>query len=225
VSAGAIAVRAIAAYNVARFMRLQVEGGDNLPPSGGAILAARHYHHLFDGAALVHGLPRLPHIFVALDWARSPLERRVMETLCRWAEWPVALRGDAFDDADPGAFRRSETLRYVRGAIAYAAKLVRRGEVVAIFPEGYPTIDPVRSRKPESDAFLPFAPGVFSIVALAERGGGARVPIVPVGFRYVNRAGGFDVSMRLGEALFLEAGASRGTLLAELERRVKKLSA
>jgi len=225
VSPGAIAVRAIAAYNVARFMRLRVEGLERLPASGGALLAARHYHHLFDGAALVHGLPRTPHVFVALDWASSPFERRLMETLCRWAEWPVALRGDAFDGAAPSAFDRAETLRYVRGAIAYAAALLRRGSVVAIFPEGYPTIDPVRSRKPAGDAFLPFAPGVLSIAALAQRGDGPRVPIVPVGFRYVESGSRYEVTMRLGDALVLDPDGSRGALLAELERRVKNLSA
>lgn len=222
----AVAVRAIAMYNVARFMNLHVEGVEHLPARGPAVLAARHYHHLFDGAALVYGLRRQPRVFVALDWAASPGERRFMETVCRLARWPVALRGDAFDAQVPSAFDRSETLRYVRRAIAFSARLLRNGHVLAIFPEGYPTIDPVRSRKATDDAFLPFAPGLLSIVAQAQRGGGPCVPIVPVGFRYELRGRRYDVTMRLGAPLALGSdGGSRDALLQELERRVRQLSA
>ncbi|MBD5654557.1 MAG: 1-acyl-sn-glycerol-3-phosphate acyltransferase [Candidatus Eremiobacteraeota bacterium] len=220
----AIAVRAIAAYNVSRFMRLRVEGAEHLPSRGAAVVAARHYHHLFDGAALVHGLRRQPHIFVALDWAASRFERALMETVCRLAAWPVALRGAALDGTTVSAFDSSETLRYVRRAIAFAATLLRRGKVVAIFPEGYPTIDPVRSRKAADDEFLPFAPGLLAIVARAQRGRDVRIPIVPVGFTYVRSGERYDVTMRLGAPLFLETARSRGELLAELECRVRALS-
>jgi 1-acyl-sn-glycerol-3-phosphate acyltransferase len=219
-----IAVRAIAAYNVVRFMRLHVEGAEHLPARGAAVVAARHYHHLFDGAALVHGLRRQPHIFVALDWAASRFERTLMETVCRLAAWPVALRADGFDAQAGSAFAPSETLRYVRRAIALATRLLRRGEVLAIFPEGYPTIDPVRTRKFSDADFLPFAPGLLTIVARAERGRDVRIPIVPIGFAYVRDGERYDVTMRLGEPLYLSAASSRSELLAELERRVRALS-
>jgi 1-acyl-sn-glycerol-3-phosphate acyltransferase len=205
-------------------MRLHVEGAEHLPARGAAVVAARHYHHLFDGAALVHGLRRQPRIFVALDWAASRAQRALMETVCRLAGWPVALRREGLDGTTPSAFSPSESLRYVRRAIAFGTRLLRQGEVLAIFPEGYPTIDPVRSRKTADDAFLPFAPGLLTIVAQAQRGSQAPIPIVPVGFAYVRDGQRFDVTMRLGHPLFLAAGSSRRDLLAELERRVRLLS-
>jgi len=73
-------VRAIAAYNLYRHMNLTVSGLENVPKRGGALLAARHTHHLFDG--------------VALDWNASRRQRWIMETARALAEWPLALRGD-----------------------------------------------------------------------------------------------------------------------------------
>jgi putative membrane protein len=221
----ALGVRAIAAYNLARFMRLHVEGAEHVPRAGAAVLAARHYHHLFDGAALVMGFARQPHLFVALDWTSSPWERRVMETACRLAQWPVALRGDNLARGPAAsAFDEREVRRYVRTSIASAAALLRRGELLAIFPEGYPTIDPAGSRKREDD-FLPFAPGIGAIVAQAETAGAAPVPIVPVGFRY--RAldeRRYDIVMRAGPPLYRSPGRSRTALVRELEARVRALS-
>jgi putative membrane protein len=219
----AIALRAIAAYYATRDLQLRVDGVEALPRRGAAVLAVRHYHHLYDGVALVRGLPRLPRIFVALDWARTPGQRFAMETLCKLAEWPVSLRSENVTAAT-GAFAPRETLHYVRRSIAAAAALLRQGKVLAVFPEAYPTIDPAGSRK-EDAAFLPFRPGLLAIVAAAERAGSAPVPILPVGLQYARAADGrWQVAMRLGDPLFLSQAASRPALLQELATRVRELS-
>ncbi len=222
----ALGVRAIAAYNLVRFMQLRVEGSDHVPRRGPAILAARHYHHLFDGAALVMGFSRQPHIFVALDWAESAWQRRVMETACALAEWPVALRGDniARDDGTSSAFARGEVRRYVRTALESATRILHRGELLAIFPEGYPTIDPAGSHKATDDAFLPFAPGVLAIAARAEATGAMRVPIVPIGFAYERLDDArFRIAMRAGAPLYRDE-ADRAEIMRSLESRVRALS-
>jgi len=218
-------VRAIAVYNMLRYLHVRIEGLEHLPRRGPAIVAARHYHHLYDGAVLVHGLPRQPHVFVALDWTRSFWERLLMETVCDLADWPVALRGENLDDTGASAFSKAERDRYVRRSVGKAAELLRRGEVLVIFPEGYPTIDPVRSRK-RDDEILPFARGLTAIVALAERGAGSRIPIVPAGFLYSPRgAERYDVVLRLGEPVFLADAPSRANFLEDLRTRVQTLSA
>lgn len=222
----ALGPRAIALYNVVRYMNLRVEGAHHLPLGGAALIAARHYHHAFDGSALVLGLPRQPHLFVALDWARSPFQRQVMETACRLAEWPVAIRTESFgDDPQLGAFERREAQRYVRRAIAFGAELLVRGEWLALFPEGYPTIDPAGSRKRRDDEYLPFRPGLLAIVAQAERARAGRVPIVPAGLAYAAAGARTDVTLRLGAPLFFQPGTERTAFLAELEGRVRELSA
>ncbi len=219
----AIALRAIAAFYATRDLELRVDGLESLPPRGAAVLAVRHYHHLYDGVALVRGLPRLPRIFVALDWARTPWQRFAMETLCKVAEWPVSLRSE--NVTGPGAFAPRETLHYVRRSIAAAVKLLRQGKVLAVFPEAYPTIDPAGSRKGDETAFLPFRPGLLAIVAAAERAGAAPVPILPVGLHYARAENGrWDVAMRLGDPLFLAEAPSRHALLQELAARVRELS-
>ncbi len=204
-------------------MNLTVSGLENVPKRGGALLAARHYHHLYDGAALVMGLRRQPHIFVALDWTASRRQRWIMETACALAQWPVALRGDNLAQSHESAFSPEEVRRYVRRSIASGAKILQRGELLAIFPEGYPTIDPSGSKKTSDDAFLPFAPGLFAIVERAERARGSSIPILPVGFTYARAdEDRYDVAMRIGTPL--ARGANRRAALAELEARVRDLS-
>jgi 1-acyl-sn-glycerol-3-phosphate acyltransferase len=58
--------------------------------------------------------------------------------------------------------------------------LLRAGQLLLVFPEGYPAIDPLGSPRTTSGGFLPFEPG---FLALAERAGRA-VPVVPVGVWY-----------------------------------------
>ncbi|GAC1310574.1 MAG: hypothetical protein NVS2B3_13160 [Vulcanimicrobiaceae bacterium] len=221
----ALGPRAIAVYNVVRYMNLRVEGAEHLPRASAALIAARHYHHAFDGSALVHGLPRQPHLFVALDWTRSRFARRAMETACRLAEWPVAIRSESFGrDAGVGAFERREAQRYVRRAISYGAELLARGEWLAVFPEGYPTVDPAGSRKSRDDEYLPFRAGLLAIVSQAQRAGAAPIPIVPAGLAYAPAGRRTDVTLRLGAPLYFAAGASRDAFLATLEDRVRALS-
>ncbi len=215
-----LALRGIAAF-FARDIRLEVEGLEHLPHSGGALLAVRHYHHLYDGVALVRGLPRLPHLFVALDWVRTPWQRAGMERLCSLAEWPVALRAENLVDGVRGPFAPGDARRYVRRSIRDGAALLRRGEVVAIFPEAYPTIDPAGERK-AGDEFLPFRPGLLAIAREAERNGPA-IPIVPVGLHYARRKQ-WEIVLRLGAPLRPQGHGSRSGVLQELAARVRDLS-
>ncbi|MGP6157456.1 MAG: lysophospholipid acyltransferase family protein [Vulcanimicrobiaceae bacterium] len=220
---GSLATRAIARFYAARDLTLRVEGLEHLPAEGPVLIAARHYHHLYDGAALVGALPRTVHLFVALDWTRNAWERRVMEELCRLADWPVALRGEGLARIRSGGFAQGEIARYVRTSLATGARLLREGRVLAVFPEGFPTIDPEGSRKPSDDAFLPFRPGFLAIVALAQRSG-ARIPIVPAGLAYT-RGVRWQVALRFGAPLYLESESRRATLLEAVSARVKTLSA
>ncbi len=220
---GTLAVRAIADYYAKREVRLRVEGLEHVPERGPAVIAARHYHHLHDGVALVRALPRTPHIFVALDWTRTRFERFVMETVCRLAEWPVALRAENLDGG-ASAFEAREVLRYTRSALELGARLLARGDTLVVFPEGHPTIDPVRSRKTDDAAFLPFRAGTFALVARAERLTRAAVPIVPAGLAY-RRSDRYDVTLRFGAPLAFDPRTPRSERIAELTRRVRELSA
>lgn len=214
----ALGVRAYAAYNAARFLDVRVLGKEHLPTSGPAIVAARHYHHLYDGAVLVDRLPRQPHVFVALDWTQSRGQRLFMETLCNLAEWPIALRTENLRGGVASAFAQGEARRYMRVAAERTRSLLQRGEIVAIFPEGYPTIDPSGSLKADDDAFLPFAQGLGAIAQRA-RNDGVNPAIVPVGFAYQRAANDrWSIVARIGAAL------PGDTPVSAIETAVRELS-
>lgn len=208
----------------ARFYNLTVEGIRNVPLRGPALIVARHYHHLYDGSALLTSNRRPVRVFVALDWVRDARQRAMMERLCRFARWPIALRSDGFRDGEPGGFEPRELLAYVRSSLATSVELMRAGELLAIFPEGYPTIDPVTTRK-GGEEWLPFAPGFLKIVEMAAREG-ISVPLIPAGFSYRFPAGRrAEVTLRYGAPIVPGERFVRRDLLARVENEVHRLSA
>ena len=116
---------------------------------------------------IVTTLGRPVRIMVALDWVTAGPQRRLAESLCAAAGWPVVLRPDADRyrpelAADPvrRAAYRADTTRYLKRAAGQSVELLRRGEALLVFPEGYPNIDPSFTPKSErTDDFLPMLPG------------------------------------------------------------------
>jgi 1-acyl-sn-glycerol-3-phosphate acyltransferase len=212
-------------WHVNRRVTLQVDGIENVPETGPVMLASRHFHHFWDGAIFAATIPRPIHIVVGLDWAHGH-GRRAMAMLCRAAGWPMILRTDG-NGAAPGADDARDARRYLRQATDETVALLRAGELVIVFPEGFPTIDPHESRKPDRDAFLPFQAGFAHFVAQAQRDGRTHVPIVPVGFAYepLNpRETRWRVFVRFGVSIVLRPGQDRDALVREVEGRVKALS-
>jgi putative membrane protein len=174
---------------------VRVEGLAHVPACGAVLLVARHFHHLLDGSVLVTRVPRPVHIVVGLDWTADATQRRWMERACRAAQYPIVLRPPTLGER--GGYARHELLRYTRGALTEVAALLQAGRVVLVFPEGYPNVDPAFDRKPDPAAFLPFADGYRRMIALAERDGGERVALVPVGFHYT-RGARWSIVARIG---------------------------
>ncbi|MDQ2681897.1 MAG: 1-acyl-sn-glycerol-3-phosphate acyltransferase [Chloroflexota bacterium] len=200
-----------------RKVELTVEGLENLPTTGGVLIAARHYHHLWDGAALFATIERPASIIVGLDWVRStPLKAGLMAA-CRAAGWPVVARSNPVRPV-PDAEARALLVRATRDTL----DLLRSGQVVIVFPEGYPNIDPGQTRKSGADDWLPFEPGVVRLAQIAARQS-VPAPIVPVGFSYMpgNR---WAVTMRIGEPLAVDARTDPADLLARIESAVRELS-
>lgn len=203
---------------------LQSEGLEHLPRNGPVLLAARHYHHFWDGCALLAVVPRPMHVVVTLDWMTSPFARRVMTRLCQIVEWPVVERiGSPVTDRDEGELAAANGAMRQRAPVRSALELLGRGRALLIFPEAYPTLDPHGTPKTRDDEFLPFRPGVLHLAALSERATGVRVPIVPVGLEY-QREPRWSLRMRFGVPHWYEHGHDRITQLRTLEDDVRRLS-
>jgi 1-acyl-sn-glycerol-3-phosphate acyltransferase len=177
----------------ARRIDLRVEGLEHLPATGPAIIAARHFHHFYDGCALVAVVPRPLKILVTLDWMENAAGLRLMRGACQIANCPVVVRSDSLMPHD----RSTAARRWLLLATRESVELLRAGQLVLVFPEGYPNIDPSFTPKTGDDAFLPFQPGFIRFAALAQRDGITRVPIVPVGLEY-QRGDHWRVTVRFG---------------------------
>ena len=207
---GAWSRRQTARALVKRRLDLHVTGLEYVPGRGPAILVARHYHHLYDAAAILASVPREVHVLIAADWLGGGWRLALMRRLAAAARWPMV-------------WRRGAAWRFNREGYSASGKLLEDGRILLMFPEGYPNVDPLGTMKSEPEAFLPFDPG---FLVLAEHSH-CDVLLVPVGLSYAKRnAGGWSVWLRFGAPIsYRRAGrAERQRLLARIEAAVRKLS-
>jgi len=215
---------------LSRQATIRVEGIEHVPERGPVLIAARHFHHLLDGCALVHAVDRPLHIVVGLDWVEGRLSRRVMESLCRAARWPIVLRPDhplrpAATSPEATEFRGRERRTALRASARETASLLGEGRGVIVFPEGYPNIDPSFTPK-SGNEFLPFQPGFVRYARIAERAGAGPVPIIPAGFSYTRapESGWWEIILRFGSAIHTRDLDSDLETVELVERAVRRLS-
>jgi uncharacterized membrane protein/1-acyl-sn-glycerol-3-phosphate acyltransferase len=207
-----------------RHVKMVVEGLEYVPSSGPTLILARHFHHLYDGCVLLRAVPRPLHILVALDWVQQSWLRRVMERACALASWPTVLRAERLNSQEgQGVYSSDEARGYLRRAVRDSVQLLRNGEVLVVFPESYPTIDPAFTPKDDHDTFLPFRPGFAKLVEMAERDGRTQVAIVPAGFTYVQK-GEWHITLRFGPALLRDDYSDSAQLVQSVEQQVHELS-
>lgn len=210
---------------------VRVEGLEHLPTSGPVLIAARHYHHLFDGCVFLSYTGRTPHIMVALDWIKRPWLRRVMESACALLRWPVVLRAERLvykeknrDAGERSAYSPREVRKYLLRGMKNATSLLQQGEYVVVFPEAYPTIDPEWNPKKDGTPFLPLRSGVVRLMELAERDGTTRVSLVPAGFSYVEDGKRWHIILRLGPPLFRADYPNEEQMMQTIEQHIQSLS-
>lgn len=207
---GAWSRRHAARLLVARALDLHVVGLEHLPSGGPVILVARHYHHLYDAAAILASVPREVHIVIALDWLGRGGRLRLMRWLAGAARWP-------------GMWRSGPEWRLNRSGYRLSLRLLREGRLLLVFPEGYPTVDPEGRTRTDPAGFLPFDAG---FLILAERAG-LEVPILPVGLWYSPRpGGGWTAWLRFGRPLCQSPGdrGQRRAQVVAIEAEVRRLS-
>jgi putative membrane protein len=209
-----------------RHVTFSVEGRENVPASGPVLIAARHVHNLYDGCILLRTLPPRTHILVALDWITHRPLRVLMEWACNLAGWPVVLRAERLANLQSAGsvYTAEETLPYLRSALKDAASVLGAGEMLVLFPEGYPNIDPTYTPKTNAGDFLPFRPGLMRLLERAEQHGVDSVAVVPTGLTYQQRGSHWQAILRFGTPLYLRNSGTSEKLLTMLEQQVQALS-
>lgn len=213
---------------------LRAHGIAHVPASGPVVLAVRHYHHLLDGLGLLAQLDRPLHIMVGLDWIAGAGTRRIMEGLARLCAWPVTLRNleDRLQEAadcvpgggpGPSAFGAEEVRPYQQRAFRQCVDLLGMGRLVAIFPEGYPLIDPHTPRKPRTELLAPFKSGFARTAVAAARRHGHPVAVVPVGIRPADRQDR-HLDFFYGAARQATGATDIDGLIADVQRDIALLS-
>ena len=132
--------------------RFRVEGNENIPAEGPALLVCNHVS-LADPVLLLGASPRPIH-FV--------MDHRIFSA-------PVIGGVFRLARAIPVASRKEDPVVY-EAAFAHAAEVLRRGDLLAIFPEGGLTTD---------GELQAFQPGLMKILAQA-RADGIEPPVVPM---------------------------------------------
>lgn len=210
-------LQAISRTLVRRNLNLQIEGAGFVPDSGPVIIAARHFHHLYDGCALLATIDRPTHVLVAGDWPGNPVTKVLIIRACRAAHWPVVLR-----PGGPSKITSAEAANAFRTAANASRKLFQDGRALIVFPEGYPNIDPGYTSKLDESSFLAFERGVVRLASIAAPAG-APVPIVPTGFSY-ERGDKWNVTLRFGEPITITSRDDEASALQHLETQVRDLS-
>jgi putative membrane protein len=192
-----------------RKVKLRVEGLEHIPRRGPVIIAARHFHHFYDGAVLLKVIDRPLHILVALDWARGGASRSIMPRACAAARWPVV-------------YRNGSGISEMRTAVRASVSLLKEGRMLAIFPEAYPTIDPNPTPKTNLHEFLPFRDGVVRIAGMAatcEK----PVVIIPTGFSY-RQSDQWEITVRFGMPFVVTGRVRDPGMITAIEQDVHQLS-
>jgi len=162
--------------------RFKVQGEAHLPVRGAALLVCNHVSYV-DAVLLMAASPRPIRFIMDHRIFRVPL----LGWLFRLAKAiPVAPQKD-----DPVAYE---------AAFAAAARTLREGDLLAIFPEGGITHD---------GRLQPFRPGVMKILAEA-RAQGLEVPVVPMALTHLWGSFFSRVERRAGEPTAMVRPFRRG---------------
>ena len=158
------------------YRRVEVQGLEHIPPTGGVLLCANHANALADAVIIQAIVPRMIHPLARSGLFRSPFLRPFLSIM---QAIPVYRRRDPTE----GPERNAE-------AFARVYDTFRRGGVVLIFPEGQSHSDP---------KLRPFKTGAARMVLGARDANSVDPILIPVGLNFTHKG-------RFRSSVFVEVG-------------------
>lgn len=141
------------------FRKVQVVGGERLPPDGPVIVVASHFNGMLDPVLVAVASPRMPRFLAKASLWRNPVAGRLLDVV---GALPVQRAGEGPTASNAPVFE------------ACHAALVD-GQMIALFPEGVTHDEPRVTR---------VRTGAARIALGARRAGAVGLRILPVGLVY-----------------------------------------
>jgi hypothetical protein len=149
--------------------------------------------------------------------------RRLMTLGCQFVRWPIVARSAHRSRIIAAPAERAMEGMSVRAAVRASGKVLEAGALLAVFPEGYPNVDPVYTPKQRLTDIMPFRPGFATILDVAQRTLPEPIPVVPVGFSY-ERGDRWIITMRCGSAVYRNPAENRASFVSAVQSKVVELS-
>ena len=191
--------------------RFVIEGGENLPRSGTALILPKHraYRDILVEGVLLHRFTSRHASYVMKVGVYGILEVLGGVKIVR----PRDIR--RIEDREV----RRQRIEWARDrnqhTLDYLAWLYNTGELVVSHPEGTRCADGMGALQKQ----------LIEHMLSVERERGLRIPMIPVGLEYENlRAPRSAVYFRVGAPLYSDEFADVGELMAELRTRISDLS-
>ena len=194
-----------------KYHRIVIEGGENMPLSGAALILPKHraYRDILIEGIVLHRLARRYGTYVMKVGLYGILELVGGVKIVR----PQDIR--RIKDRQ----QRRRKIEWARGrnqqTLDYLSWLYGSGECVISHPEGTRCADfmgPLQKQVVEH---------MMSVEAARE----LRIPVIPMGLEYENiRAPRSTVFVRIGTPMYSDEFADQAALMVELESRLRRLS-
>ena len=194
-----------------RYHRFVIEGGENMPESGAALILPKHraYRDILIEGLVLHNLVRRQATYVMKVGLYGILELFGGVKIVRPKDIRrIEDRAERRRKIEWARNRNQQTLDYL-------SWLYSRGECVISHPEGTRC----------ADFMGPLQKEVIEHMISVEATSGLRIPVIPLGLEYENiRVPRSAVFVRVGTPLYSDEFADQATMMNELDTRLRALS-
>ena len=192
------------------------DGYENVPKDGPVVIAPRHFSGDFDPSLFYTLIQRRVFFLAATDWMKKGVEATVNKYIFKkLGAIPINRPDSIFEHAN------TNLLSAYKSIVRY----LMLGQAIVVFPEGWPNIDSHYTPKKENDEEIEIRLGLFHFVDYVQKKKKIKVPIIPVGTKYVDhKRFRSDIIVNFGRPMYLPAKFDYAKYQALLQKEIKRLS-